>query len=401
MNGCGVRGLRTVARALLCALAISTTPLAAAAQRIPDDLAQRLNERQLEAYRAYLTTRAAFDRKLDAYWSDVDERREGRRSKRRSETPRLPRPTMSPSIRRSTTARRYRRMLRSIIASLSKPEPDKDELPGLHDFLAAAKSEYGYVPAATAEREFKRRYAMEALRVGLSKAQVIDVYALETGGRGVYDMQAGIDPESRKGRPISSALGYAQLLAGNSVNEMARHGPSFVTRLEALAKAPGIPRQRAVYLSRKSAILRKMVRAAKSVPYQWGRHVALGNTPRGQGIHAINLDPDVGPWLQVIKLRGVLDHGIQAGRTGLSGPELELMNLAGPGTGLEMMTPIGRRMPTTNFFSRAAYYRNTIVREKTGAELLAALEQRMRVNEKNKGAIEFGQIFDELARRPR
>jgi hypothetical protein len=77
------------------------------------------------------------------------------------------------------------------------------------------------------------------------------------------------------------------------------------------------------------------------------------------------------------------------------------MNLAGPGTGLEMMTPIGRRMPTTNFFSRAAYYRNTIVREKTGAELLAALEQRMRVNEKNKGAIEFGQIFDELVKRPR
>ena len=400
MNGCGMRGLRVVARALLCALAISMTPLAAAAQRIPDDLAQRLNERQQTAYRAYLTARSAFERKLDAYWEDVDERREGRRRKRRAETslsaadyaaehpPQYDGPSMPADVAK-------------IIASLRKPEPEKDELPGLHDFLAAAKSQYGYVPAATNEREFKRRYAMEALRVGLSKAQVIDVYALETGGRGVYDMQAGIDPESRKGRPISSALGYAQLLAGNSVNEMARHGPSFITRLEELAKAPGIPRQRALYLRRKSAILRKMVRAAKSVPYQWGRHVALGNTARGQGIHALNLDPDVGPWLQVIKLRGVLDHGLQAGRTGLSGPELELMNLAGPGTGLEMMTPIGRRMPTTNFFARAAYYRNTIVKEKTGAELLAALEQRMRVNEKNKGAIEFGQIFDELARRPR
>ena len=206
---------------------------------------------------------------------------------------------------------------------------------------------------------------------------------------------------SRKGRPISTALGYAQLLAGNSVNEIARHGPSFVQRLEELAKAPGIPRQRALYLRRKSAILRKMVRAAKSVPYQWSRHVALGHTPRGQGIHALNLDPDVGPWLQVIKLRGILDDGLHSGRTGLSGPELELMNLAGPGTGLEMMTPIGRRMPTTNFFARTAYYRNTIVREKTGAELLAALEQRMRVNEKNKGAIEFGQIFDELGARAR
>ena len=399
MTGCGMRGLRAVGRALLCALVLGAAPLAAAAQRIPDDLAQRLNERQTQTYRAYLAARAAFDRKLDAYWEDVDERREGRRRKRRAETPltaadyvaehppQYDGPPLPPDVAR-------------IIASLKKPEPEKDELPGLHDFLAAAKSQYGYVPAATTEREFKRRYAMEALRVGLSKSQVIDVYSLETGGRGVYDMQAGIDPESRRGRPISTALGYAQLLAGNSVNEIARHGPSFVARLEELAKKPGIPRQRALYLSRKSAILRKMVRAAKSVPYQWGRHVALGNTPRGQGIHALNLDPDVGPWLQVIKLRGVLDHGLHAGRSGLTGPELELMNLAGPGTGLEMMTPLGRRAPTTNFFARAAYYRNTIVREKVGAELLAALEQRMRANEKNKGAIEFGQIFDELSRRP-
>jgi hypothetical protein len=400
MTGCGMRGLRAVARALLCVLAIGSAPHAATAQRIPDDLAQKLNERQTQAYRAYLAARATFDRKLDAYWEDVDERREGRRRKRRAETPltaadyvaehppQYDGPPIPPDVAK-------------IIASLRKPEPEKDELPGLHDFLAAAKSQYGYVPAATTEREFKRRYAMEALRVGLNKSQVIDVYALETGGRGVYDMQAGIDPESRRGRPISTALGYAQLLAGNSVNEIARHGPSFVTRLEELAKKPGTPRQRALYLSRKSAILRKMVRAAKSVPYQWGRHVALGNTPRGQGIHALNLDPDVGPWLQVIKLRGVLDHGLHAGRTGLSGPELELMNLAGPGTGLEMMTPLGRRAATSNFFARAAYYRNTIVRDKVGAELLAALEQRMRVNEKNKGAIEFGQIFDELARQPR
>jgi hypothetical protein len=400
MVGCGLPVLRVLARVMLCALAIGVTPSAGVAQRIPNDLAERLNERQQTAYRAYLAARSAFDRKLDAYWEDVDERREGRRRKRRADTPftaadyvdEHPPQYDGPSIP-SDVAR--------VIASLRKPEPERDELPGLHDFLAAAKSQYGYVPAATTEREFKRRYAQEALRVGLSKAQVIDVYALETGGRGVYDMQAGIDPESRKGRPISTALGYAQLLAANSVNEVARHGHSFVTRLEAMARAPGIPRQRALYLRRKSTILRKMVRAAKSVPYKWSRHVALGNTPRGQGIHALNLDPDVGPWLQVIKLRGVLDHGLHSGRTSLSGPELELMNLAGPGTGLEMMTPIGRRMATTNFFARAAYYRNTIVREKTGAELLAALEQRMRVNEKNKGAIEFGRIFDELAARSR
>lgn len=400
MMGGAMGALRASARGLLCVFAVGVVPATVAAQRIPNDVAERLNPRQTEAYRAHLTARAAFDRRLDAYWSEVDERREGRRRKRASgadfgaadyigeHPPQYQGPPIPPDVAR-------------IIASLKKPEPERDELPGLHDFLAAAKSQYGYVPAATTEREFKRRYAMEALRVGLSKAQVVDVYALETGGRGVYDMQAGIDPETRKGRPISTALGYAQLLAGNSVNEVAKHGPTFVSRLEGMARAPGISPRRAAYLKRKAGIVRKMVRAAKSVPYQWGRHVALGNTPRGQGIHALNLDPDVGPWLQVVKLRGVLDHGLAAGRARLSGPELELMNLAGPGTGLEMMTPIGRRMPTTNFFARAAYYRNTIVREKTGAELLAALEDRMRVNEKNKGAIEFAAIFDELARRPR
>ncbi len=390
------QAFRFGAGAALGALVLISASLAAAAQRIPDDLASRLNERQLTAYRTYLAARAPFDRRLDTYWAEVDSLREGRRRKRAAGTP-FTAADYVPEHPPQYEGPPMPADVAKIIADLRPPSPDT-EIAGLHDFLSAAKSQYGYVPAAIPEREFKRRYALEALRVGLSKAQVIDVYALETGGRGVYDMQAGIDPETRKGRPISTALGYAQLLAGNSVNEVAKHGPSFINRLEDLARAPGTSPSRSAYLKRKAGILRKMVRAAKSVPYQWGRHVALGNTPRGQGIHALNLDPDIGPWLQVIKLRGVLDHGQQAGRTNLSGPELELMNLAGPGTGLEMMTPIGRRMPTTNFFSRAAYGRNTIVREKNGAELLAALEQRMRINDKRAGAVEFARIFDEIAR---
>jgi hypothetical protein len=396
MAGWRLRAFQACAGTILCVAALVGASLAALAQRIPDDLAARLNERQIAAYRTYLAARAPFDRRLDAYWAEVDSLREGRRRKRAAGTPF----TAADYVAENPPQYEGPPMpadVAKVIADLRPSRPDT-EIAGLHDFLAAAKSQYGYVPAAIAEREFKRRYAQESLRVGLTKAQVIDVYALETGGRGVYDMQAGIDPETRKGRPISTALGYAQLLAGNSVNEVAKHGNTFINRIEEMARAPGVSPGRSAYLKRKAAIVRKMVRAAKSVPYQWGRHVALGNTPRGQGIHALNLDPDIGPWLQVIKLRGVLDHGLAAGRTSLSGPELELMNLAGPGTGLEMMTPIGRRMSTTNFFTRAAYGRNTIVREKNGAELLAALEQRMRVNEKRAGAVEFARIFDELAR---
>jgi hypothetical protein len=64
-----------------------------------------------------------------------------------------------------------------------------------------------------------------------------------------------------------------------------------------------------------------------------------------------------------------------------------------------MMQPIGRTMPTSNFFSEQGYYRNTIVREKTAAELLAALNERMEVNMRKPGAVEFAEIFDEVARR--
>ena len=133
-------------------------------------------------------------------------------------------------------------------------------------------------------------------------------------------------------------------------------------------------------------------------PWRIGElHMRFAGTPAGLGIHALNLDADVGPWLQVLKLKGLKDEAAQAGRTELAGSEIELMNLAGPRTGLEMMTPVAQSMPTANFFSEAGYYRNTIVREKTAAELLRALNDRMEVNIKKPGAVEFAQVFDEVA----
>ena len=116
------------------------------------------------------------------------------------------------------------------------------------------------------------------------------------------------------------------------------------------------------------------------------------------GLHPLNIDGDIGPWLQIIKLAELKELASSRGRAKLSGAEIELMNLAGPATGLEMMMPVGRGMPTTNFFSRRAYNRNTIVRGKTAAGLLAALEERMKVSIRNEGAVEFARIFDSLLR---
>lgn len=364
------------------------------AQQIGEDLAARLDEAQTRAYVVYLRARAQFARDAEAYWAVIEEMKDKRRKKRASGQPFAPTdyvavqppkyqgPALPPDVAK-------------IIASLrATPEPPPEPMPVVADYLAHARKEHGFVPTPTTEALFKRRYAEESLVLGLSKDQVVRVYALETGGRGTYDMQAGIDPETKKGTPISSALGYAQLLCANSINELVKHGDGFVARLKALAAQPGYARNRAQLTAKANAVAR-MTRAAKSVPNAWTAHVAFARTPKGLGIHALNLDADVGPWLQAIKLKGIRDYAEKAGRPNLSGAEIELMNLAGPQTGLDMMDPAGRNVPTANFFVQKSYDRNPIVKDRTSAELLAALEGRMNDNIKKPGSVEFAKAFDD------
>jgi hypothetical protein len=363
---------------------------------ITPDLAKRLTPEQRQTYLAYRTARAAFEKKHRAYWRKVETKRGARKAKRlrrrafapedyiASHPPKFQGPELPPDIAK-------------IVAEVTPPPPER-RLPSVADFLAQAKKQFSFLPKRASERDFKRSYAVEALKAGLSKDQVVRIYALETGGLGTYDMQSGINPVTKRGTPISSALGYAQLLHANSTGEIVKHGEAFAQRLTAMAAAPGTPAARAAELKAKAAILRKMLRAARSVPFEWKAHQRFAKTPAGLGIHALNLDADVGPWMQVLKLKSLKDSAAARGRPNLTGAEMELMNLAGPGTGLEMMTPLGRQMPTANFFSEGGYSRNPIVREKTAAELLAALEARMEVYLKKAGSIEFAQIFDEVAR---
>jgi hypothetical protein len=379
------------------ALALMLTNPVAATQDLPGDLAARLTPVQQRAYVDYRTARSAFDRDTRTYWSKVEAKRNLRKAKRvmrqqyeagdyvPTHPPRYLGPELTPDVAK-------------ILAEL-RPAVEQPPLPGVADFLAAAKAQFGFVPKRVSEGEFKRRYAAEALKTGLTKDQVVRVYALETGGLGTYDTLSGINPATKQGKPASSALGYSQLLHANSVGGVAKHGEEFVRRMLAMAATPGAPPERAAELKKKAAIVRRMIRAARAVPYEWGAHTRFANTLAGLGIHAINLDVDLGPWLQVIKLKSLKDDAVAAGYPKLSGAELELMNLAGPRTGLEMMTPLGTRMPTSNFFSEGAYARNPIVRDKSAAELLALLDQRMEAHLKRAGSIEFAQIFDELMQR--
>jgi hypothetical protein len=200
--------------------------LAANGITIAPEIAAKLTPPQLATYRTYLIARSDFERQAQVYWTLVDERRENRRKKHSQQKPytaddyvleqplKYTGPALPPDVAALVTA--------------AKPvEPDKP-MAALTDFLANAKNQFNFVPERTTEHEFKRRYAADALAAGLSKDQVIRVYALETGGRGTFDMQAGIDPETRQGRPISSAMGYAQLLSANSSNELVRHGEQFI-----------------------------------------------------------------------------------------------------------------------------------------------------------------------------
>jgi hypothetical protein len=378
-------------------LACALTATDARAQKASKDLADKLTPVQLAAYEAYRTARDKFEHQLKYYWRRVEAKRDARRAKRMlaqeyeaqdyiaQQPPKFAGPELPSDVAK-------------IVEEVAPATPQRP-MATVAEFLQSAKAQYGFVPTLTTEREFKRRYAEEALAVGLTKDQVVRIYALETGGQGTYDMQSGINPISKQGRPISSALGYAQLLHANSTSELVKHGERFARRLLAMAALPGTPPDRARALTAKAAIVRHMHKVARSIPNEWSHHMRFAGTPVGLGIHALNLDADVGPWLQVLKLKGLKDDAAAAGRDSLSGSQIELMNLAGPRTGLEMLLPVAQNMPTSNFFSAGGYYRNTIVRDRTAAELIRALDERMEVNLKKPGAVEFAQIFDEAARR--
>jgi len=105
--------------------------------------------------------------------------------------------------------------------------------------------------------------------------------------------------------------------------------------------------------------------------------------------------------LQAIKLLGLKEEAEKAGKGQLKGCEMELMNLAGPGTGLEILLwPAASAAPTPNFFARKAYSVNKMAQNLTGAGLLAELDKRMDADISKPGAIEFAAAFDDIAHTP-
>lgn len=375
---------------------------AALARSTSQDFAKTLPASERKMFEDYISAQETHAFKSDAYWRDVSDKKALRRGKRgRGEAVRpadyvttFPPKYTGPELP-DALAKRWEAFLAKD-REKKKEEPPKPK-PGIAEFLAYAREQYAFEPERIPEREFKLRYAREALALGLTGDQVVRVYALETSGLGTADMVSGVHPIKKTGKPISSAIGYAQLLTANTTDELVKHGGKFLARLKAMAGDRGISPERREALVVKHDKLAEMLKAAKSIPHKWDAHVAFARTERSMGIHAINVDGDIGPWLQVVKLQGLKEMADKAGMSNLNGAEIELMNLAGPGTALEMMRPAARDAATTNFFARDAYFRNTIVRDKTSTELLVALDKRMDDNIANAGAIEFAEVFREAA----
>jgi hypothetical protein len=341
----------------------------------------------------YQEVHGAFEEEAGAYWSSITEKRRGRNAKRREHL----QITLDDYV--LTQPPVYTGPKRPV-----NPEPEVPEakpprqykpIPVVSDLLQAANEQFQWTPQKPAsEVEFKRAYARYAMAAGLTREQAVRVYSFETGGTGNYDVQAGIEHGGR--RAISTAMGYNQLLTTNSVELMAEQGQEFVRDLT--ARAAGLSGQPRQAIDRKIAVLKKMVAFTRTVPDDWSAHEKLADTPQGWAVHAMVLDIDVGPMLQTHKLLTSVIFARAKGYTRpLSAAELEMMNLTGDGTGLDMVTmpqAMREQVPTSNFFQRSGYERNPVaIRHNTVAKLLAITDNQMDSNSNLPGARELAAAF--------
>ena len=343
--------------------------------------------------RDYQEARAAFEEQAGAYWNAVTEKRRGRNAKRRDHQP----ITLDDYVLQQPPV--YTGPKRPVNPE-PEPEPEAKPrqfkpIPVVGDLLRAANEQFQWAPQKPAnEMEFKRAYARYAQAAGLTREQAVRVYSFETGGTGNYDVQSGIEHGGK--RAISTAMGYNQLLTTNSVELMAEQGPEFIKELTARAAGLSGPQRQA--LDRKIVVLKKMVAFARSVPDDWSAHQKLADTPQGWALHAMVLDIDVGPMLQTHKLlTSVLFARAKGYTRPLTAAELEMMNLTGDGTGLDMVTmpqPMREQVPTSNFFQRSGYERNPVaIRHNTVAKLLAITDNRMDSNSNLPGARDLAAAF--------
>jgi hypothetical protein len=340
----------------------------------------------------YLRARRAFEAQAEAYWKSIADKRRIRFAKRRNGDP--------------IALKDYVLTQPPVYTGPPRPKdphapkddrPPRRPIPVVADFLKAAKEHYRFVPQRPqSDDAFKQAYAEIAKASGLTRDQIVRIYAFETGGNGTYDVQSGLTHPRPNARAISTAVGYNQLLTTNTVSLLAEHGDHFIQLLRnSAARLHGDQKQ---VMEHKIAVLRRMVSASRSVPNQWSHHGKLAKTRAGLGIHALVLDRDIGPMLQVQKLLNSIKFARTKGYTArLSAAELEMMNLTGDGNGFDLVTmpqSYREKVPTSNFFQRGGYERNGIARRTgTVAGLYAEMNGIMDRLSKQPGARKMASMF--------
>jgi hypothetical protein len=360
------------------------------AQGVPPAVAIADYQARLTQYQA---ARSAYEADATAYWSSVAEKRRARNVKRRDHLPVglddyvLSQPPVYAGPPRPVDPQ-----------APVPPPPERPEIPVVTDFLKNAAEQFGFVPdRPPTDLDFKRAYAKAALAAGLTRDQIVGVYAFETGGNGAYDSQAGLVPYRPGARAISPAVGYNQLLSTNTVSLLAKDGNRYLLALQ--QKVKGLSGTTKVALERKIEALKRMIAYSRSVPNRWSEHDRLAKTTLGGfGIHAAVLDIDLGPMLQVQKLTDSVRFARAKGYTApLTAAELELMNLTGDGNGFDMVTmpqAMRTRVPTANFFEQQGYERNPVAR-RTGVvgNLIADIETKMNHGVQAQGARDLAAAF--------
>ena len=373
---------------LVLAAGLVMTAPSARAQSAPPSAALADYQAKLAQY---LQARQAYDAEADVYWNAVIEKRHVRNAKRRDHIP------IQLADYVLTQPPLYSGPPRPINPAAPGPEPsERPPIPLIADFLKAAAEQFGFAPQRPqSELDFKRAYAKAAAAAGLTRDQIVGVYAFETGGNGTYDMQAGVSPT--RPRAISPAVGYNQLLSTNSVSILAEHGGRLLAALRQKAKAATGDAKFA--MERKIEALKRMIAFSRSVPNSWNEHDRLAKTTAGgMGIHAAILDIDIGPLLQMQKLLDSVRFARAKGYSApLSAAELELMNLTGDGNGIDMVTmpqTLRERVPTANFFQQSGYERNPVARRTaTVAGLIADMESKMARGAQSPGARDLAAAF--------
>lgn len=381
---------RRTALAAACAalVFIVLSPLFATANA--EDLAQQIADYR-QKLAAYNDARADYQKLAGPYWTVVESKRRQRIAKQRNGE----QPTTSDYVLEQPPL--YTGPPKPI--DPEKPRAGSEYVPVVSDFLQQAQAHFGFTPdQPSSDDDYRRAYARAALAAGLTPEQCVKVYAFESGGNGGYAVQAGLEYDRPGARAITTALGYNQLLTTNSIELLAEVGDKILASLRVEARDADDAHQEK--LVEKIAVLKRMIEFSRSVPDRWAAHSRLAGTAKGLGIHALILDVDIGPLLQVHKLLTSVAYARHKGYTApLTAAELEMMNLTGDGNGFDMVTmpaALRKKVPTSNFFQQGGYERNPVaIRNNTVAKLLAATEAKMEEEAQLPGAKAMAVAFAE------